>query len=38
MSGKEITINAADGGDFMGYLTPPPSGNGPGVVVIQEIF
>ena len=38
MSGKEITINAADGGDFMGYLAPPPSGNGPGVVVIQEIF
>jgi len=38
MSGKEITINAADGGDFMGYLSSPPSGNGPGVVVIQEIF
>jgi carboxymethylenebutenolidase len=38
MSGKEITINAADGGNFMGYLAPPPSGNGPGVVVIQEIF
>ena len=38
MSGKEISINAADGGKFMGYLATPASGNGPGVVVIQEIF
>jgi len=38
MSGTEITINAADGGDFMGYLATPESGRGPGVVVIQEIF
>jgi carboxymethylenebutenolidase len=34
----EITINAADGGSFMGYLATPPSGSGPGIVVIQEIF
>jgi carboxymethylenebutenolidase len=38
MSGKEITISAADGGEFMGYLATPESGSGPGVVVIQEIF
>ncbi len=38
MSGKEITIKAADGGGFMGYLSTPVTGSGPGVVVIQEIF
>ena len=38
MSGTEITIGAAAGGDFMGYLATPESGSGPGVVVIQEIF
>ncbi len=38
MGGTEITISAADGGDFMGYLATPEPGSGPGVVVIQEIF
>jgi len=38
MAGSEITIAAADGGSFMGYLSMPASGAGPGVVVIQEIF
>ncbi len=38
MSGREITITAADGGEFMGYLAAPAAGAGPGVVVIQEIF
>jgi carboxymethylenebutenolidase len=38
MSGKEITIKASDGGQFMGYLATPASGKGPGLVVIQEIF
>jgi carboxymethylenebutenolidase len=38
MSGKDITIKAKDGGQFMGYLATPKSGKGPGVVVIQEIF
>ena len=38
MSGKEITIKAADGGQFMGYLATPASGRGPGIVVAQEIF
>src|SRR5215467_15420323 len=37
MSGKDITINGPDG-SFGGYLASPPSGHGPGVVVIQEIF
>jgi len=38
MSAREITIAAADGGEFMGYLATPAAGTGPGVVVIQEIF
>jgi carboxymethylenebutenolidase len=38
MNGKDITIKAKDGGQFMGYLATPKSGAGPGVVVIQEIF
>jgi len=38
MSGTEISITAADGGEFSGYLATPASGGGPGVVVIQEIF
>ena len=38
MSGSDTTINASDGGTFSGYLATPASGQGPGVVVIQEIF
>ena len=38
MSGQEITVTPTDGGKFMGYLAVPIGGNGPGVVVIQEIF
>ena len=34
----DVTIRAADGGNFMGYLAVPGAGKGPGVVVIQEIF
>jgi carboxymethylenebutenolidase len=34
----DVTIRAADGGNFMGYLAVPSTGKGPGVVVIQEIF
>lgn len=37
MSGKEIGVETS-AGSFMGYLAAPPSGRGPGVVVIQEIF
>jgi len=34
----DVSIDAAGGGSFTGYLSLPPSGRGPGVVVIQEIF
>ncbi|SRR5579875_1446759 len=34
----DVTIRAADGGSFSGYLATPKSGKGPGIVVIQEIF
>ena len=37
MPGLTITIPGPDG-DFSGYLAAPPSGVGPGLVVIQEIF
>lgn len=36
MNKKEISINTDDG-DFMGYLSSPDK-DGPGVIVIQEIF
>ena len=35
---SELTIRAADGGSFSGYLATPKSGKGPGILVIQEIF
>ena len=34
----DVTIEAADGGRFSGYLASPKSGRGPGLLVIQEIF
>ena len=34
----DVTVTAADGGSFSAYLASPPSGTGPGLVVIQEIF
>jgi carboxymethylenebutenolidase len=34
----ELTIRAAEGGSFSGYLASPKSGKGPGILVIQEIF
>ncbi|HEY1722596.1 MAG TPA: dienelactone hydrolase family protein [Magnetospirillaceae bacterium] len=34
----EITVKAADGGQFSAYVAAPKSGKGPGVVIIQEIF
>src|SRR3954469_1613004 len=37
MSGAEITIKGPDG-SFAGYLAKPSAGEGPGIVVIQEIF
>ena len=38
MAGKFIDIKAKDGGDFQGYLVLPPSGKGPGLMILQEIF
>jgi carboxymethylenebutenolidase len=37
MAGKKITLSNRDG-SFGGYLTSPSSGEGPGILVIQEIF
>src|SRR5258708_1869501 len=34
----EVTIRAADGGSFSGYLAMQRSGTGQGILVIQEIF
>ena len=36
--GQDITLTAKSGDQFSGYLATPPSGSGPGLVVIQEIF
>ena len=37
MPGQWIEIKAADG-KFRGYLAVPAAGNGPGIVLCQEIF
>lgn len=34
----EVTVKAADGGEFSAYLAVSKKGKAPGVVVIQEIF
>lgn len=38
MSGKFVDIAAKDGGRFKGYLAMPAAGQGPGLMVLQEIF
>lgn len=39
MTARMIDITAADGsGTFQGYLSLPPGGKGPGIVLAQEIF
>src|SRR5215472_7599821 len=38
MSGQLIKVRAHDGGTFPAYLSLPPSGSGPGLLVLQEIF
>lgn len=35
---SEVTITASDGGNFSAYLAKPAGGQGPGIIVIQEIF
>lgn len=38
MNSKEITLKATTGGHFNAYLSTPPTGRGPGILLIQEIF
>ncbi|MGO9454190.1 MAG: dienelactone hydrolase family protein [Candidatus Binataceae bacterium] len=38
MNSQKITVQAHDGGAFGAYLSLPPSGSGPGLIVLQEIF
>ena len=39
MTNQILSIPAGDGiGSFQGYLSLPPSGKGPGLVLLQEIF
>ncbi len=38
MSSQYIKIKSKDNKEFSGYLCTPPSGNGPGLLLIQEIF
>ncbi len=38
MPAKWIDVKAADGGVFKAYLSLPPTGRGPGILLIQEIF
>src|SRR3954470_5960701 len=37
-STRTETISAADGGQFRGHLAVPDAGQGPGVLLLQEIF
>lgn len=38
MTSRMIDITSHDGKTFQGYLAMPPTGSGPGIVLIQEIF
>lgn len=38
MSGRYLKVKAHDGGSFDAYVALPPSGSGPAIVVLQEIF
>src|SRR5579885_3290782 len=38
MNGHQVTIASHDGASFGGYISLPPSGSGPGLLVLQEIF
>jgi carboxymethylenebutenolidase len=38
MNSQWIDIAAADGGKYGGYLSLPPRGTGPGILLFQEIF
>jgi carboxymethylenebutenolidase len=38
MPGEEIRVTANDGGTFTAYVSTPPSGGGPGLLVLPEIY
>src|SRR5215467_6262946 len=38
MNAQWITVKADDGGQYEVYLSLPPAGKGPGLVLFQEIF
>jgi len=38
MNAQWIRIKAAEGGEYEAYLSLPPAGKGPGLVLFQEIF
>ena len=38
MNSKWIPVTSADGGQFDAYVSYPPTGHGPGLIIIQEIF
>ena len=38
MNGQWIDIKAHDGGNFGAYVSTPPTGTGPGLILIQEIW
>lgn len=38
MSSQTEWIGISDNGKFQGYLALPPSGRGPGIVLLQEVF
>ena len=38
MTSRTIDLTSHDGKTFQGYLALPPTGSGPGIVLIQEIF
>lgn len=38
MTTQELTVSTPDGGNFSAYVSEPPGGNCPGLIVIQEIF